>query len=354
MMRPISISLFIVVAAAIVAITVPAMWTFVQTPREASIMVEIDQLQTAFHTYKEKRTEYPPCLCETDAERRKLRFMRHLSAAYTKSDYGTTAEDYDKLRSALMSDDPNDHTKQPYNFRDAEGNLQPLDLDTLDPAEAMVFWLGGFPTPYNVQTKTPVSNRRLLGFHRDLDTPLKREDFFLEGSNPMRFRTDLLYQFDDTRFVDNDHDGWLEYVPIAQRQGEVDASFVYFDSACYQASTGDEALVGTVFYRRDAELAAKIGQISPFAETFDPARPQATKWHKPESFQIVCGGQDHLFGPPAGEAAGARRIALWPAGITYESPNGQNFSPRELADEEEDNLSNLDNVPLGTAMKRAK
>ena len=321
---------------------------------EKRTVVEIDQLQTALMSYQDKFGEYPPCLGEAEVEVRKKRFMRHLSNVYKSASYGTEVEDFNRLRKRLMSDAANDGTGQQYNFRDDRGNIRAIDLETLDPAETLVFWLCGFPTPYDTKSLNRITSRLVFGFYRDREDPFFRGEVAEPKYEASRNRTDPLLPINEKHLVDNDLDGWLEYAPFWSSELSPVVPFVYFDAECYMSSTANQATIGTVVYPQDQKLAARRGRISPLAEIFDPTRPVDAKWHKPESFQIVCGGVDNHFGPPIGTEASARRIALWPAGVTYESPNGQNFSPRELADEEEDNLSNLDNAPLGTAMKRAK
>ncbi len=79
----------------------------------------------------------------------------------------------------------------------------PLDMDTLDAAEALVFWLGGFPTPYiNGQY---IASQKLIGFSRDRFNPYKIAPY--PGPNTplpqwLEDRTQPLFDFDELRLVD--------------------------------------------------------------------------------------------------------------------------------------------------------
>jgi len=313
------------------------------------VLVELDQLTTALQSYKEKRTSLPPSLSERNSTERRSRFMRHVLTAFINANYGTAESNYLDLRTALMNENANSYTAQPYNFKTSDGALKPLDIDTLDQAEALVFWLGGFPTPFKPENGEPVSHRRLFGFHRDQDAPFKRDHLGQEGAEPMRNRTDPFYQFDETRLVDNDDDGWLEYLPMAQNGDRKSAPFVYFDAESYQTGT-----LGDVFYPADESLAALWGRAVPYVKSFDPAKPERTIWRNSDSFQIVCAGLDDRYGPPVGAGQTKARLIVWPEGKVFASADGKTFAPTELADEEEDDLSNLDYRTLGEAIKRAK
>ncbi|MBL9093226.1 MAG: prepilin-type N-terminal cleavage/methylation domain-containing protein [Planctomycetaceae bacterium] len=357
------VELLVVIAiiGMLMAITVPAVWKFVQSAKEAKIMVEIDQLQTALQSYKEKRVGYPPSLAEANLSQRRIRFMKHVLVAFTNANYGTAEGNFNNLRNGLMSTTANSFTVQQYNYKTPGGNLQGLDLNTLDQAESLVFWLGGFPTPYNTNNQAAVSNRRLFGFHRDQDAPFKRDNLAQEGADPMRYRTDLFYQFDETRLVDQDGDGWYEYLPIASNANSTMAPFVYFDAESYSVSsspTGSALNISLVGYPRDgdpgaADLAAKIGLAVPMAEYIDPTNANPMRWQKPESFQIICGGLDGMFSAPlTTELNRAMKVPVYPAGQVYEKQN--NYSQQTaLTAEDNDNLNNLGNVTVATAAQNA-
>jgi hypothetical protein len=93
------------------------------------------------------------------------------------------------------------------------------DLDDMDCAEALVFWLAG---PSNPKGK---GNRKLAGFASAPAHPL--------CSKTECRRRDSSYGLDDQRLVDRDGDGWWEYLPAEHIGSQTAAPFVYFDAASY-------------------------------------------------------------------------------------------------------------------------
>ncbi|MBA4016325.1 MAG: hypothetical protein C0483_03975 [Pirellula sp.] len=315
------------------------------------IIVEIGQLQTAIQSYKEKHDEFPPCLADANPTDRKVRFMRHLEKAFEQSAYGNSEEAFDRLNAQVQNGFAGGG--QAYNFKDAGGTIRPLDLDTLDAAESIVFWLGGFPTPYIAQSQATIANRRIFGFHRDADDPMRRDAAGTEGLDPLRYRTDPFHQFDETRLCDQDDDGWFEYLPFPQVANAVVAPFVYFDAKCYVDSGKQPSLLGAVLYPRDLQLTKEFGFAVPYAERFTPST-NAVTWHNPETFQIVCGGLDCLYETPNPRfhkkqfGRYERRIVVLPDGTTYQwEASGQVTISESMSSEESDNLTNLSSNTIG-------
>lgn len=290
--------------------------------------------------YKQTRIQYPPCMAEENLETRKLRFLRHLAMAYTNCNYGSDAAAFDKLNRQVQQE-------WSYNFLGKNGRLQPLDLERLDAAEALVFWLGGFPIPLVPDTKQPIANRRLFGFHRDEDDPFKRDAKF-EKSAPLQFRTDPLFSFDETRLTDHDHDGWWEFVPYGVRDGETPPPYVYFDGGAYVPEKTDPTLLGTCLYPRDAELAGRWGTATPIAKFFDPQQ-KAIIWNNESGIQIICAGLDFRYGPTrANSPPPMRRIVTWPEPKRTFLAQEDFRRAREYDESELDNLTNLSVRPLGS------
>jgi hypothetical protein len=297
-----------------------------------AIVAELDQLNTSIQAYKEKYLVYPPCMGESDPEVRKRQFMQHLRTVYPSSAYGVSAVDFDDLAKYIALN---------YRVPAGDGTVA-LDLHRLDPAESLVFWLGGFPTPVsNGQGGgQPIASSRLFGFNRDSDTPLRRS-VSQEGTDPLATRRNSRFDFREYRLVDNDEDGWWEYVPTAPLSDAPVAPFVYFDSATYIRSSTATQLLGTVLYPTDPKLAVHWGTVVPFAETYDPANRLALNWQNPDSFQIVCGGLDGTYSAPTTGA----RIELFPGGKAYRGPTFAG-PPVEGDEEELDNLTNLARTTL--------
>lgn len=306
---------------------------------QTRVVVEIGQLQSAMRSYEEKYDEFPPCIADVNTSDRKVRFMRYLKKAFEHSAYGESEQAFDRLNEELQKGIRS--TLQAYNFLDAGGAIRAIDLNTLDAAESLVFWLGGFPTPYNDQTKAVVANRRIFGFHRDAEAPMRRDAPGTEGLDPLRYRTEPIYQFDEYRLVDQDRDGWLEYVPRPYVESQPTAPFVYFDAKCYVDSGTKPNSLGKLSYPADTVLAKQFGFAVPYAASFAPST-SAIAWQHPESFQIVCGGLDGMYDTPA-ESGEEKRIVVMPAGEVY----GVLFErPSALSIEESDNLTNLSSNTL--------
>lgn len=300
--------------------------------------VEINQLAQGVQSYKEGNIFFPPCMTQNMADR-KVQFMRHLSVAHPNLAYGVTEDSFNRLNVKVGN-------QWNYNYLDSEGKPRSLDLETLDPAEALVFWLGGFPTPIDRETKQPMAPRRLFGLHRDSDDPFKRDIPAIEQPNPLRYRTDPLFGFDETRLVDNDHDGWWEYIPYSPLRDEPTAPYVYFDAESYTATTKNPKQLGTCFYPHDVALAKRWGTAIPYLSS-SPAHFADGGWPTPKGFQIVCAGLDGLFGPRgSGEKLPAQRVTtLEPLQSFWTSDGFQH--PQEVDPTELDNLTSLSSKPLG-------
>lgn len=310
-----------------------------RTARAAKVIVEVDHLSQAMQAYKERQVQFPPCLTGHDSLWRKERFMQHLSTAYPNGAYGTTADAYDTLNKHVGED-------WKYNFALPDGTLAPLNLDSLDPAESLVFWLAGFPTPISTTTKLPVAGRKMFCFHRDSDNPFKRDEAAVEGLEPLRFRTEPNFQFDPLRLVDNDADGWPEYVPY-QPASNLKSPYVYFDAPAYIETTKRLDDMGTCAYPRDLRLMREWGSAVPYLLQFDANQPERSRWAKDTSFQVICAGLDGKYGSPM------PRLAVFPALDAYDAADG--FQKPHAVDKSElDNLANLSNRNLGQAKQESE
>ncbi len=332
--------------------------TSIRSAKQARIEMEIDQLHQAFMAYKEKHLAFPPSMSELNITARRVRFMRHVQTAFMNARYGAEETDFVKLRDEIKAGfGPN---TQGYNFKNAAGETKPLDLDTLDQAETLIFWLGGFPTPYNTANRSSIANRRIFGFHRDQDSPFKRDTIQQEGADPMRWRTELLYQFDETRLTDIDEDGWYEYSPLPPSMNDSSAPFVYFDADSYvkaSSAVGAPLRVELLGYPRSgdlraADLAAQVGLAVPLAEFVDPLNAKPILWHNPESFQIICGGRDEAYSDPVEQDLDeAYRVPVFPGGEVFLKSdfNVPRTQRRTYSEPELDNLTNMSRDTLEVA-----
>jgi hypothetical protein len=323
-------------------------------------VVEIEQLHNALSAYKEAKVQYPPSLAEAVVTDRKIHFMRHLQVAFNNSNYGVTAAHFDNIRNQLRIPNGLGAGSQPYTYRAADGSVLPLDLNTLDQAETLVFWLGGFPTPVKPDG-TPLIAQKHYGFNTDRDSPFKRDAAAMEGDDPLKLRTVGYYDFKQSRLVDRDGDGWLEYIPDSADKFPDSAPFVYFDADTYNASTTAPGvkpfdIKNLVGYPRAGdpqakELAARWGVALPVAEQYNPDGTLPTRWQRDKSFQILAPGDDDMYSAPVtGDLAAAMRLTVFPSGDTYTKAGNYTAASKSTYSKEElDNLSSLTSKTFGEA-----
>jgi prepilin-type N-terminal cleavage/methylation domain-containing protein len=331
----------IVIIGGLMALLTPTIYRALKTAQETAILSEIDQLHNAVQAYKEKHLVYPPSMAITNTSSRRSKFMLHLRTVYPSSAYGVRASDFDTLNAYVQA-----NYKVP-----TSGGTVSLNLNTLDQAEALVFWLAGFPTPVSTGTGggQPIAPSRLFGFNVDTDSPIKRS-LSQEGTDPLATRTNSRFDFRQERLVDNDEDGWWEYVPTPPTTGAAVAPFVYFDFDSYGSSVSPTEYLG---YPRTGDAQAEslsnvFGFAVPFAAYLDPSGKAPTRWQNPQSFQIICGGLDGQYTDPGI----GMRVPIFPKGFTYMGPKF-NGTPGNYSEAELDNLTNLIRTNLGNARQEA-
>jgi prepilin-type N-terminal cleavage/methylation domain-containing protein len=353
----------IAIIAMLMGLLSVAVWRALDTANRTAVVVEIEQLSSAMNAYKEANVQYPPSMSELVVADRKIHFMRHVQAAYTNANYGVTAAHFDNLRNNMRNVNALGTGSQPYTFA-LNGTATLIDLNTLDQAEALVFWLGGLPTPCKPDG-TPVASNRLFGFNKDKDNPFKRDAATQEATDPLRFRTESKFDFKAERLHDNDNDGFLEYLPQAATAGSLAAPFVYFDADTYTRCTTAPGvspfnITNQTGYPRfqDAAapgLAAEWGMAVPLARTFDVTGKVPVAWQNEKSFQIIAPGKDGKYSSPVGGALDvAMRLAVFPTGETYTKAGGYKADSRtSYSLEELDNLTNLSKYTMDEARQTA-
>lgn len=344
----------IAIIGTLMTLTTAAVWRAIQRAKEVKILVEIDHLSQAVQAYKERQLQFPPSMSNTSITDRRLAFMRHTQVAFPNCAYGTSLANFNTLASKVGS-------TWVYNYTTGSGSLAGLNLNTLDQAEALVFWLSGFPTPISTTSKMPVAGRKMFGFHRDSDNPFKRDASNVEGLDPLRFRTEPNFQFDPLRLVDNDGDGWPEYVPVTPSSAIPTAPYVYFDAGAYANST-NRATIKHMGYPRltDAavngtaqNLAAQWGIAEPMALFFDTNGSIPARWAKDTSFQIICPGLDGLYCTAVTSLTTGQRVPIFPTGHVFEA--NSNYSTQcYYTNADLDNLTNLASNNLENARNQAQ
>ena len=301
-----------------------------------SIALDIQSLDAAMQSYKADHGQYPPDLSDINYTDRQTRFQNHISLAFPRS--GVTS--YLTLRNYIQGDYQKAYG---YNYLKG-GSTTPLNLDTMDQAEALVFWLGGFPTPYSQSgTPVPLASRKLFGFHTDVTNPFRLDSG--TGAN-IAYRMTPLLDFDETRLVDQDQDGWYEYVPRGSVQGTNGKTppYVYFDAGGYtQVWNGKTPpFCGYPMPRPSdpntqmQQLMTAWGNAVPYCQWYyASASPPMAMWINPTTFQIISAGGDGTYGNPSTANV---RIPSFPYGATWSVPSlTQGFWDQQ----ELDNITNF-------------
>lgn len=220
------------IIAILAGLLIPTIASAVKSARASAIALELDNLAQAMEAYKAKYHDYPPDFTNPQA------VVAHMKKAYPRSTVNVVA------------------------WLSPASTLTPKPAD-LDPAEAIVFWL------------------------REVST---------NPRNPLSMSGESVnfFDFDETRFVDLDGDGWKEYVP-KYAQG---APYVYFDG---------RELNGKYIYDGASYGGGSMGVVRPFrsniaidardnGRTQPNTAPNNTKWVDAGKFQIISAGMDNEYG----------------------------------------------------------
>ncbi len=310
----VEILMVVAIVGILVSLVSVAAFQALKAGRRAKVQVEIDLLAAKVEEYKGLKGEYPPN-CGNGV--RVNRIMQHLKKAFPRfqADLTSGALGYTGLRLFIL---------QNYNYYDAGGALQPLDLDTLDQAEALVFWLGGLPTPWDTGFAPPqrATGKYLYGFNANPSTP-----FALAGT-----RTPGIFEFEETRLQDADFDGWLEYRPEFKTSTPgVAPPYVYFDASTY----GDASALFFAYPSTGPNIGpfAYLPQWGAAVPYLDSAKSTPTRnvYVKPATFQIICAGADLAYGLDLAS------LRYYPSGLNYSEydlDNQTNIATGRLQDDQ--------------------
>lgn len=256
--------------------------------QDARIVAEISEIDRAFKSYKDDHLAFPPTMWSASTAEQAA-FMGHIRRAFTKTNFAS----YAAFRTGLMGATNSSALSSP-----GYPNTAGLDPSTMEPAEALVFWLSGLPAQHNAAGTTWGGSSKVDGFHRDPAQP------FQPNSTAGQQRTTPYFPFDQARLGDADADGWLEYYPPGST-----VPYVYFNFTSYglSPSTGS-ATVGTARPYTDATISGA--------------------YMNPTTFQIIAAGQDGNYGNDNTNKA-------FPAGTNYtggDMDNLTNFTTKRLED----------------------
>jgi type II secretory pathway pseudopilin PulG len=355
----------IVIIGMLAALLTVAAMQVITRARQAENTLTIDTLDQAVQNAKNQYGAYPPdcsnlgqqgsstttpSFGQTYRQNRILGYFRKAFPRMVVSGYGPST-----------TTDPPAGTLQflsQYAFGNTAPNGQLLayaggtshlgDLNNLDPAEALVFFLGGPPAGVPQQLGGSGTNFgfALTGFSASPQNP------FTPGGP----RLGSLYQFDQSRFGDADGDGWPEYYPpsatipqppstTAVIPAAATPPYVYFDSVTYEgwitnygitsmATSSDPPYPGAYPYHSDSSgiplqptnFASQIwGSAIPYtSSSILNATINSNDFVNPQKFQIIGAGADNQYSTPG-----------WNNKLRYFSSTF-NYSPGDF-----DNVSNF-------------
>jgi type II secretory pathway pseudopilin PulG len=360
----------IFIIGVLMSLMIAGLYQAMQIVKQRAVITEMANLTSAMQSYKSEAYGYPPCLGDALLANRQNRFTTHLRMAFPRY---TGA--YANAKSSLNS--------YKVNAGNGTGTYVVLNLDTLDQAEALVFWLAGPPTPVD-SNNIPMSSRKVFGFHNNPTNPFQLDITNMQASASAtqvatlnRMNPGKYYDFDDTRLVDNDGDGWLEFTPrgIDAAQSYV-APYVYFDAGVYTLNSWARSTNPTAanpippyigypwpdnaypnpYKGNMSAMQSELGLAVPYASATNQTMLQSNswtnvgtmpiQWQNPLNFQIICGGFDGQY-----SAAGTStmRVAAVPAGLVF---TGGGFSNQAGYDDNEtDNLTNFSDMAIGNAIQ---
>jgi general secretion pathway protein G len=314
----IEILVVVVIIAILMALILPAIFSVQRRARNASVRGEISNLESAVATFKTQFGSEPP-------------------SSITIYETPTAAGGWASASPSAVAVDSRAKIRQiwpQFNFlavRDFNGNGSTTDVITLSQGECLVFFLGGI-----LKRPEDTNNNGILDSGEDLDGDSKLGINVKTGSGTQRSsctgfsknpfdpfasggnRDTAIYEFDTSRFVDINGNGFPEFVDSLPAQT---SPYLYFTS------------YGGSGYRYNSASPLFEFAASSSAPTFPPTGPYlqgtgagAQPW-KPKSFQIISPGYDHKYGPfgtyadTNSDLSGARDV---------EADNITNFAPGTL------------------------
>jgi prepilin-type N-terminal cleavage/methylation domain-containing protein len=290
------------IIAVLVALLAPAVMAAINNARRAAIAAEISSLDDAVTAYQQKRSDFPPNFRDYDA------FIRHVRKCYPKT---TPAH----LAAVVAAVWPGYTVTSP----PPAGTVP-----AIDEGESLVFWL------YLVDNNPREPFTALLvgtGNHPTIPATL---------SNTLLAATsaEKVFPFKEDRLVTSDNDAMPSYRALYSKE----TFYLYVDARSYEELTavdtirafGELTSLGTA---RPYWSEARATMVNPVTSEPHPWKPHF-KPVNPTSFQIICAGQDGLFGddPPGPPIyPGAK---FFPSGGWTEG--GRGYMP-----EDNDNMTNF-------------
>ena len=249
----------IVIITILAAIAIPTVFGVIASARDRTIGADISNIATGIEAYKLHVGSFPPDFTTVGVvpgHTPAALIQQHLAAKYPYRNMSLDVPMGINLETSVPV---------------------AADVNTLDPAEALWFWLRGFSS----------DPQRPLGGPQGA-VEVERNKF---------------YDFNVTQLRDSDNDGWPEYVPQSGR----DVPFVYFNSGNYRETAQNTSL-----------------PVHPYCRTQLSNPALQDQFVQPKKFQIISAGQDGEWGEPV--AQGSYLSMTFPVGSAYPKPYRDNIA----------------------------
>ena len=295
------VELLVVIAiiGLLAGLTVPAVFGVRGAFNRASVKFEVQALNDAVENYRTKYGDYPP-----DGSSWQV-MESHLRKAFPNI-----------LQSELNLLNPSSPVPLTGSIRnDCDTSLSGAPVAqhrVMDPAEALVFFLGGFSSDKQRPFTGPGGPFVLVGGALGYNGS-RQNSFFDFPTNRLTLAqpTGIILSTDEVEFgltlanicTDNGTHSVPDLMPVFMCKGSVvekGSPYVYFDSRTYQASKGSNLYFN--FYQPSAisvaanSIRGVLGAARPFLSEQVNAANNRLFYENKQSFQIVAPGSDGKFG----------------------------------------------------------
>jgi prepilin-type N-terminal cleavage/methylation domain-containing protein len=385
----------ITIIGMLVALVSVAAVRAIGTARNAQITTEIGLLDAAMQTYKNDTAgAYPPdCSLlstpasgtptATDVQNRQNRILAHLRKAFPRlivaGGYGSSSSPAAGTLQYMSINAFSQSTLYGSLFSGTtpNGTSQWGDFDNMDPAEAMVFWLGGFPIPF--QDTNGKWSYKLIGFSSNkVGNASSSSPGAFGGPNAgfgpfnldVQSRDAGPFEFAQARLGDADGDGWPEYYPPVGNVAQPPTSkypvsnpmppYVYFDAVSYgYYTTGTNVYpLSAIYPSPSATVSSSVVSGSPGAQPLGQATAWgyavpyvqtvpssgSMTWVNPSGFQIICAGLDQYYWLDFTGKLTNNLLRVYPSGIN-QATGVNTYSQGDL-----DNLTNFTSGTLQSTL----
>lgn len=295
----------IAIIGILVALTSVGVMTAMARAKATRIKTELDQMDAAMRSFKEKYGAYPPCDLQVGYATSRARLRQFVAMTFPR-----------------------------YNLTDLEAEIKlalgtpPADNPEFRPDQALVFWLRGFSSDPTHPFITPKNEQIANG---------------IVVNPPVIITPTPVFEFDTTRFAAVDDKGvdadrlvvLPSYFPAGGPLGTTSAPYVYWDARSYPEST-DQTLPAYAepkhFFNSDDPGKGSPGTspvFYPNAGILVPYwldangdgsvdLPQAENWANPDSFQLIAAGNDRKYGTQTNPGPNDQ-TRLYPTGTRYDN-----------------------------------